>query len=64
MSNKLEQVEFKLEKKYWDLETCRKNQKNSFLQNHGELSFYGGFGLKMKQVGASYKKELFSFINS
>ena len=28
--NKLEQLEFKLEKKYWDLETCRKIQKKMF----------------------------------
>ena len=39
MSNKLEQLEFKLEKKYWDLETCSKSQKIeisagfSFLEN-------------------------------
>ena len=26
MSNELEQLEFKLEKNYWDLETCRKSQ--------------------------------------
>ena len=25
ISNELEQIEFKLEKKYWDLETCRKS---------------------------------------
>jgi hypothetical protein len=25
ISNKLEQLEFKLKKKYWDLETCRKS---------------------------------------
>ena len=25
ISNKLEQLEFKLEKKYWDLERCRKS---------------------------------------
>ena len=29
MSNKLEQLEFKLEK-YWDLETCRKSYKSLF----------------------------------
>ena len=28
ISNKFEQLEFKLEKKYWDVETCRKSQKN------------------------------------
>ena len=25
VSNKLEQLEFKLDKNYWDLETCRKS---------------------------------------
>ena len=29
MSNNLEQLELKLEKKYWDLETCRKSKKNT-----------------------------------
>ena len=31
VSNKLEQLEFKMEK-YWDLETCRKSQKNVFVE--------------------------------
>ena len=35
MYNKLKQLEFKLEKKYWDLETCRKNQKNLVEQEPG-----------------------------
>jgi len=30
-SNKLDQMEFKLEKKYWDLETCRKSLKKNIL---------------------------------
>ena len=30
MSNKSEQFKFKLEKKYWDLETCRKSWKIFF----------------------------------
>ena len=30
-SNELEKLEFKLEKKYWDLETCRKSYKMPIL---------------------------------
>ena len=32
--NKLEQLEFKLEKNFWDLETCRKKFEKPILRSH------------------------------
>ena len=40
ISSKLEQLEFKLEKKYWDLETCRKCQKIIVHNFQKCISFY------------------------
>ena len=41
MSRKLEQFKFKLEKKYWDLETCRKIKKITLISANFALRKVG-----------------------
>ena len=64
ISNKLEQLEFKLEKKYWDLETCRKSLKNFLLHlvRGYPIITWTGLNIKINVAQKVYELCLFWYL--